>query len=92
LEKGADVNAKKNDGWTPLHDASWEGHDSVVSILLEKGADPTITDENGKTPLQIAQEKNKQNCVAALEEFARQQQEKKGLESQEIKAQEEAKQ
>ncbi len=39
---------------------------------------PTITDQNGKTPLQVAQEENKQKCVAVFEEFAqRQQQEKK---------------
>ena len=37
--------------------------------MLEKGADPTITNNNGKTPLQIAQEENKQNCVAAIEQF-----------------------
>ena len=32
-----------------------------------------------------AQEENKQNCVAVLEEFARRQEEKKRLESQEVK-------
>jgi hypothetical protein len=41
----------------------------MVSILLENGADPTITNNYGRTPLQIAQEYNKQNCVAALEQF-----------------------
>jgi GTPase SAR1 family protein len=58
---------------------------------LENGADSTITIFNGKTALQIAQEENKQNCVAVLEEFAQRQEEKKQLESQEVKAQEETK-
>jgi ankyrin repeat protein len=70
LENGANVNAKTNDGSTPLHGASRYGHESVIALLLEKDADPSITNDEGKTPLQLAQEKNKQNCVAVLEEFA----------------------
>jgi ankyrin repeat protein len=70
LKRGADVNAKNKQGWTPLHWACVSGYyDAAVSLLLENGADPTITDNNGKTPLQLAQEYNKQNCVAAIEQF-----------------------
>ena len=29
IAEGADVNAK-DDGWTPLHSAAWEGHKEVV--------------------------------------------------------------
>jgi ankyrin repeat protein len=60
------VNAKKNDGWTPLHHAIQFERENIVSILLENGADPTITNKDGKTPLQIAQDHNNQNCVAAI--------------------------
>jgi ankyrin repeat protein len=67
------------------------GHEAVVSLLLEKGADPTISDENGRIRLQIAQEENKQNFVAVFEDFARRQEEKKQVESQEVKTQEETK-
>jgi ankyrin repeat protein len=31
LENGADVNAKKNEGWMPLHVASFEGYEAIVA-------------------------------------------------------------
>jgi ankyrin repeat protein len=36
---GADIHAKDNDGWTPLHSASWNGHLEVVKYLKSVGAD-----------------------------------------------------
>jgi ankyrin repeat protein len=91
LENGAKVNVEDIFGNTPLHVASKEGNEDIVALLLEKDADPTITNDDGKTPLQIAQENNKENCIAVLTEFARRQQEKKQLERQEVKEQEETK-
>ena len=45
LEKGADVNARRNeDGVTPLIAASAQGHVDVVRALLEKGADVDVCD------------------------------------------------
>jgi ankyrin repeat protein len=41
-------------GETPLHNASWKGHESVISLLLEKGADVNVKDNDGKTPLHCA--------------------------------------
>lgn len=38
LATGADVNAKDNDGITPLHVASRGGHKDVTKLLLAKGA------------------------------------------------------
>jgi len=35
---GADINAKDNDGWTPLHSTSYEGHLEVVKYLKSVGA------------------------------------------------------
>ena len=39
-EKGADVHAKNNHGWTPLHCALAcdKGHDIIAAMLPEKGA------------------------------------------------------
>ena len=38
LLQGADVNAKGNNDWTPLHWAAWNGHLTVADILIQKGA------------------------------------------------------
>ena len=39
IEKGADVNAKKDDGTTALMCAAWRGKKEIVKLLIEKGAD-----------------------------------------------------
>ena len=51
LENGANPNAKNNDGETPLHEASEEGHVEIVKLLLERGVDPNTRDNKGRTPL-----------------------------------------
>jgi ankyrin repeat protein len=54
LEHGADVNAKDDYGWTPLHWASTKGHVHVAKELLEHGADIEATNNDGSTPLHWA--------------------------------------
>jgi ankyrin repeat protein len=54
LSVGADVNAKGNSDWTPLHWACEEGHVQVVIELLQHGADIEAKDNNGYTPLHWA--------------------------------------
>ena len=39
LDKGTDVNAKREDGSTPLHGAAEGGHGEIVELLITAGAD-----------------------------------------------------
>ena len=45
LDKGADVNAKDNDGWTPLIKAAAGGRIELARLLLERGADIDVVDK-----------------------------------------------
>jgi hypothetical protein len=71
LQNGADVNAQRNDGDTALHKVCRYGRDTLVLLLLRHGADLSIINDEGHTPLQVAQNENKQKCIAAIEGFRR---------------------
>lgn len=48
------VNAAFSNGAFPIHSASENGKEDVVTFLLENGADPSVTFEGGETPLYFA--------------------------------------
>ena len=56
LDAGADVNAKDEYGYTPLHQMATmhRGNEEICRLLLERGADPNARDDNGRTPLHWA--------------------------------------
>ncbi|KAL7802906.1 ankyrin repeat-containing domain protein [Trichoderma afarasin] len=51
LEKGADVNAVDQNGYSPLISASESGHFEVAKLLIEHGATINVRDSKGATPL-----------------------------------------
>ena len=68
LEHGADINLQDEEGWTPLHEASFSGALEVVHLLLEHGADVEPKDSNGMTALQRAAEEGHGEVVELLRE------------------------
>ena len=70
LAAGTDVNAKDKDGWTPLHPASYEGHQEIVELLIGKGADVNAKVEfgplQGRTPLDSANNSGRTEIVSLL--------------------------
>jgi ankyrin repeat protein len=53
-ELGADVNARDNDGYTPLHHAAARGDNDVILYLVEKGADVKAVARSGQTTADMA--------------------------------------
>ena len=70
LAAGTDVNARDKDGWTPLHPASYEGHQEIVELLIGKGADVNAKVEfgplQGRTPLDSANNSGRPEIVSLL--------------------------
>ena len=53
-EIGADVNARDNDGYTPLHHAAARGDNEMILYLVSKGADVTAVSRRGQTTADMA--------------------------------------
>ena len=54
IADGADVNAKSDDGSTPLLHAVSFNENEIAELLIDKGADINVKDDTGLTPLHIA--------------------------------------
>jgi ankyrin repeat protein len=54
LAAGADVNADKGTGVTPLHLAAFNSHKEIVELLIAKGADVNAKNGFDRTPLDFA--------------------------------------
>ena len=69
IKADAAVNARAANGFTPLHWAAYTNAGPIAILLLKHGANMTLTDSNGKTPLAIAQERNSQDAIKALQRY-----------------------
>jgi ankyrin repeat protein len=54
LDKGSDVNAKDEDGVTPLQYAAEVDYNEIVELLIDKGANVNAKNDDGATPLDVA--------------------------------------
>jgi ankyrin repeat protein len=66
LEYGADVNARRNDLFTPLHVAARYGRVELACILLDHGANVAAEDEDGKTASEYASEMGRKEITKLL--------------------------
>ncbi|MDR1398796.1 MAG: ankyrin repeat domain-containing protein [Treponema sp.] len=62
----ANYNYRINDGITPLHAASREGHIGFMEFLIEQGADVNIKNASGSTPLHEAVRSGKIDAIKVL--------------------------
>jgi hypothetical protein len=53
-ELHADVNARDNDGYTPLHHAASRGDNEMIQYLVDHGADVTAVSRSGQTTADMA--------------------------------------
>lgn len=63
------VNARDNDGYTPLHRACYNNFMDMARLLLQYGANPNARTELGWTPLHSACKWNNADCAQLLLQF-----------------------
>ena len=74
MDHGADINARDDDGSTPLHSSSWcrgglsSGTVEGTRLLLKHGADIDAENNEGRTPLQLALEHGRDDIARCLTE------------------------
>lgn len=66
LERGANINASDNDGYTPLIKCASTGNASALRVLIEHGANVNACTTEGVTPLMNAAAKCHGECVRIL--------------------------
>jgi len=68
LDRGADVNAANNRGFTPLMQAAIGGHPQVVRLPLDRGANVKLANAQGQTAEDIAHQYGHDEAAKLIEE------------------------
>jgi len=68
LARGANIEAKSEFNYTPLHSACWSGHVGTARLLVASGANTIAKTIDRQTPLSITRRYNSADVVAKLEE------------------------
>ena len=71
LIRGANIDAKDQNGNTPLHLAALMGFAELTKELLEWGADPNMVNGNGQLPLELALLKGLETDDYRISQFSR---------------------
>lgn len=66
IDEGADVNARNEEGITPLMNAAWFGCRDSVKELLRRGADASLRDSKGRSALDLAVERGHKSVEELL--------------------------
>ncbi|XP_054633495.1 ankyrin repeat domain-containing protein 26-like isoform X2 [Dunckerocampus dactyliophorus] len=69
VKHDADINAKNQEGLSPLTIAAQEDNVDVADFLLKKGADVNILDKNKRSPLMVAAGQGHSSMVQLLLQF-----------------------
>ncbi|THD21293.1 putative Ankyrin repeat-containing [Fasciola hepatica] len=69
LRRGADINAKDQNGWTALHWAAQRCHADVVELLLDYGASRSIEDARGDMPCDVTNDLGLRDCLLPDPEY-----------------------
>jgi ankyrin repeat protein len=69
LKKEANVYAKTDDGYTPLHNVVQYGHAAVIRLLLAKGANVETKTNDGSTALHFSAASGHEGIVQLMLEM-----------------------
>lgn len=67
IDKGANVNATQQGGFTALHASAFSGDLPMVRLLIDADATLDLKTDDGQTPLDLAREKKHEPVIKELE-------------------------